>query len=496
MMSRENTIEFNPIKRDHVELKELISTTKNQIKGLVEKLSWYEGTSTVDLKNYISKLNSSLKKNELEVSRLDLEILKIQKRINLIEKDIKETVKIKIHENLLKLELTKEIEFDLSVKVDSIKKGVKTLFNPLNWTSKEQKNLRFQLKYLKKELEEEGGRVRNQSAIISSLEESLIDLDPVVFSYLDLDNKVISGLEKLKDSREANKTKYSFVLEEVVSLNKAVDRKKILLIEYADFDPINTHKDIIALRKSLSKYIERVERIDEVDRRLAPLIDEINKLKHEKNLSNRITIKANQLEAELNRANNSYERMKIHQKCEDLLGGGSPGKVLGQQKGVIRRIERDIEKIEKAAFELGDISARTIETIVFDGNNMYYRHDRIKRTIVGLDPLICVSNELRKKFKILIVFDGEIRDILNESDADIESHFDMNVEVHIAAIGEKADKILLDYASKNQNTYVVSNDRFADFKYTDVVRDDRVIRFEIIDNYIQIHHLDIDIAWR
>ena len=496
MIIRKNTIDFNPIKYDYIELKELVSTTKNKIKELIEKLDWHENTTAIDFKNDISKLNLSLKENEVEVLKLDLETLETQKKISLIEKDIKGIVKIKIHEDLLSLDLVKSIELDLSMKVDSIKENKKTLFNPLNWISREQKNLRFQLKYLKKELEDEKIKIQNQCEIINGLEESLISLDPTIFSYLDLNIKVISGLEKLKGSVRNNKKKHSFILKENVNINKDIDREKSLLIEHTDFDPINTHKDIITLRQKLSGYLEKIEKIHEVDRQLAPLINEIDKLKHKKSLSERIIVQANLLEAELNRANNSYERMKIHQKCEDLLGDGSPGMVLGRQKKLIRRIERDIGKIEKYAFRLGSMSARTIEAVVFDGNNMHYKHDRIKRTTVGLDPLICASNELRKKFKIFIVFDGEIRDILNKNDVEIESCFGDGVEVHIAAIGEKADKILLDYASKNKNTYVVSNDRFADFNHIDVVRDKRIIRFEIIGDYIQIHDLNVDIAWR
>lgn len=63
---------------------------------------------------------------------------------------------------------------------------------------------------------------------------------------------------------------------------------------------------------------------------------------------------------------------------------------------------------------------------------------------------------------------------------------------HIVASKQLADETILDIASNNKFDYVLSNDRFGEYLDKDVVRNDRLIKHEIVKGKVIIHDLDIN----
>ena len=67
----------------------------------------------------------------------------------------------------------------------------------------------------------------------------------------------------------------------------------------------------------------------------------------------------------LSKARNSYERAKIHQKCEDEFDGeGKPSTIERQQKVEIERVDRGLITLKKRADEIVERASREIETPV------------------------------------------------------------------------------------------------------------------------------------
>ena len=178
----------------------------------------------------------------------------------------------------------------------------------------------------------------------------------------------------------------------------------------------------------------------------------------------------------------------IHIQCEKQFGEGSPKKIINEEERKIRRLNTDIQKAQKRAIVNGRWAARTIETVIIDGNNMCYEEGMF----VGLQPLKKLTAELQQKnCNIIVVFDSTIRKLLKSDDIEIRKQFSSDIIIHIVATKQKADETILELASNKESNYVVSNDRFGDYNDKEVVKNERVIRHEIVNGYVMIHELRI-----
>jgi hypothetical protein len=181
----------------------------------------------------------------------------------------------------------------------------------------------------------------------------------------------------------------------------------------------------------------------------------------------------------------------LHKKCEESLGESSPKKFINQQDRILKQIERDYIKAQNRAREVGHKASRVIDTVIIDGNNMCYEGE----TFVGLNPLKVVTSELQKQYKVIVVFDSKIRQILKSNNADIAAQFPDNIKLHIVANNQFADATILDLAADHKSTYVISNDRFGDYNDKEVVKSNRLIRHEIVNNRAFIHDLNVNVAY-
>jgi len=340
----------------------------------------------------------------------------------------------------------------LQTNILETKQHIKTLFNPFNWFDGDQKNHRNRLQ----ELEE---KLNTKKEIMEQIQKSIAETD-LSISKIENDIATYKNFDRNKVGNEIN------------SLGS-----KIALLD-EEFSQISNLKN-------------------KVDLELRPILQQVNNYEQEIAFSEEIIRKAQSVEKKLDCANSSYDRAMIHQECENHFNEGSPQKIIRQQERLIRTAQRDLEKARKRAHQIGNKALRDIRKIVIDGNNLCYEDDNF----VGLAPVISAVIELRKKYKVVVVFDSAIRAQVNENDQIIRERFNDNdkvkvkVKVHIVATDKLADETILDIASRDDHCYIISNDRFGEYREKEVVKNNRIIRHEVVDGRVIIHDLNVNVRF-
>lgn len=199
---------------------------------------------------------------------------------------------------------------------------------------------------------------------------------------------------------------------------------------------------------------------------------------------------ANRFEQKLNRAGNSYERKQVHDECKSRLGSGSPKEIINTSERAIAALERTIQKLERRLEEIARRGTMDVRSLIIDGSNLCYEADEL----IGLFALRALCERLANDFEVIVVFDASIMDKLGLLSSDKLRSELPTVKVHVVTSETGADETILDVA-QDPDTFVVSNDRFADFSKKPVVRDGRLIRHEIINGRIFIHDLSIDVSF-
>ena len=403
-------MEFNPYADSYNKLEKIIAKLNEDKESAVQDLNWYYNTDVENLRQELQQRNFKSKLRKSQVKGIEAEITALLPRVNEIEANIK------------------------------------TIFNPLNWFSSDQKILRQERSELRKSIavKEEEKRSELNSIEASKIKAGILQSNIEKFQSFDV---------------EKNKT-YLEELENTISLRQT------------EFEELAEHKL-------------------KVDLALNPIIKELKHLESARRTAQNAIGTANDYDRELSNADNSYEKAMIHEKCERNLGEGSPKKAINKQEKMLRQIERDIDKAQKRASEVGLKASRIIKTVIIDGNNMCYEME----TFVGINPLKEVTAELQKRFNVILVFDSAIRKMLMSHNAEIVAQFGSNMKVHIVANKQFADETILDLASNNITSYVISNDRFGDFNEKEVVKNNRMIRHEVVNNRVLIHDLDINVGY-
>lgn len=225
-----------------------------------------------------------------------------------------------------------------------------------------------------------------------------------------------------------------------------------------------------------------------------------SKLRSELSRLERRVDEVERIRKKLSDADNSYERAKLHEECEREFGYGKPGDALREIRGqmrplrnsiaehehTIRRIRRDMAKTEKRVTDLAAVAAREIEALIIDGNNCCYRGE----DLIGLAALIPMTESLANRYAVTVVFDAAIRRRLGVGDGHLHAALP-SATVHVVASGIKADETILDAADKPA-TWVISNDRFGDFRDKASVKEGRVIRHEILADRVLVHDLGVN----
>lgn len=270
--------------------------------------------------------------------------------------------------------------------------------------------------------------------------------------------------------------------QKVVDLSSVIDRHQVF-----NYEETNGELHDVTSRISDAKSALQIvgQRKSHVDSKLEPLLQELRKLKKQKDDAESKLRKAKRFDNDLTNADNSYERAMTHEECEREFGTGSPRSVIRDQEKIIRRADRDFAKAKSRVEMIGKKAAREITELVVDGNNMCYEGGQF----VGLSALNAVIPILAREYSITIVFDAAIRRMLQTDDSGLRDNFGSHAKVHVVATAELADATLLELAGSNATTYVLSNDRFADYNEKDAVKQSRIIRHEIVNGTVLVHDL-------
>lgn len=337
-----------------------------------------------------------------------------------------------------------ETEIDeIKSKIHYHKKEIRTLFNPFNWFDDNQKFSRRRLNELDKEWN------------------------------IKLENK-------------ADREKESSEIDELIKQHKSdIDK-------YTHFNRVNINEKLNKVNNKIVSLEEEVKSIYElkinVDKKLEPILSQIRELESNISSINYRKSRAQSFENDLDYAENSYEKAMVHQDCETSLGDSSPKKIIRESERTLKKLERDLEKAKKRASIISEKAIREIHKIIIDGNNLCYEGNEF----VGLKPLIKLTSKLEETYQVIIVFDSAIRSILKTNDDNINNQFNENIKTHIVATKQLADETILDIASDDTFCYIISNDRFGEYKDKEAVKNSRIIRHEIIDGNILVHDLNIN----
>lgn len=288
-------------------------------------------------------------------------------------------------------------------------------------------------------------------------------------------------------------------MSQTVKSHEAVKHKiaetSSVIERYNAFDYEKANTELLELTASLSDARNQLQivglRKSHVDEKLEPLLQELHKLQTQKSNAESKLREAQNLDNNLTNEDDSYERKKIHEDCERRLGTSRPRSVIREQENIISRADRDHAKAKSRVETVGKKAARVINELVVDGNNMCYEGD----LFVGLSVLETVIPILAREYSIVIVFDSAIRLMLQTDDSALRERFASLVKVHVVADAEMADETILELAASSSTTYVLSNDRFADFNEKTAVNESRVIRYEIVNGKVLIHDLYLNASY-
>ncbi len=333
---------------------------------------------------------------------------------------------------------------------------------------------------------------------ITQIEASINKLSESVSSLFNPKNWFDSRQRELRGSVSAKKTSLktlrnnaSTAQDELHNIEHQMRTKNEEIKKYNSFDLDAKRNERIILENELSHQKEKIERISsrrqQVDAALAPIVKQIRDAEQKKSENESVIIQARRFDNELSNADNSYERAMVHQKCEDKFGTGNPKKVISQKESEIRRIDRDLEKLLKRAKNVADNASRNIKKLIIDGNNLCYQGD----IFIGLSAIKSLVPILAKDYEVVLVFDASIRRAIGNGDSDIRDILGGDINVHIVATSVKADETVLDIAGPDKTAFIVSNDRFAEFGEKPAIRDQRVIRHEIVSGRVLIHDLGV-----
>lgn len=298
-------------------------------------------------------------------------------------------------------------------------------------------------------------------------------------------------LEKAKVAIDLSLSKHTTLKSEVTSLMKKMSALQADLDRYRAFDSLQSEAAIRTIDQHFTIKNSEIEGLTRLKNNLddqlkTPLAD----LQAEQREETRLMIEINRaefLERRLNSAANGKERALIHQQCSDEFQDRSPSKVVNNLRyklePVQRRIKKQIANVDLIVFR----ATRDVRSIVVDGNNMCYYQQRF----IGLTALEAITPRLSERYKTIIVFDSGIRGMLKMRDKDIQARFGSGVEIHVVATATSADETILAIAEPEKAMYVLSNDRFDDFKYRRAVSEKRIMRHEIVNNSVHIHELGL-----
>lgn len=308
--------------------------------------------------------------------------------------------------------------------------------------------------------------------------------------------RLIRAQRKLERSQQAEEKEKKKLSTQISKISKDADNTQMAFERYVSFDLAACRSALERIEEELPPLRLRAKLIalqkESVDRALKPVVDQLRQYEAMRQEAEAKRVRAAALDRQLSHADNSYERAMVHKECEAEFNVGSPRKVLAEAERDLNRIDRDYEKTYKRAKEIGQKAARRIDVIVIDGINLCYDGNQF----IGLSVLETLIPILQNNFEVTIVFDAAIRSMVKLNDKEISEILGGRSRVHVVATKGKADETVLALAEDDRHTYVLSNDRFGEYNDKRAIREERVLRHEIVNGRILIHDLDVNAEYR
>lgn len=250
-------------------------------------------------------------------------------------------------------------------------------------------------------------------------------------------------------------------------------------------------------RSSLELEIERIKadhvvasaELARIETKIRPHTQEYDRLKSEAATLNADISAANRLDQKLDAAANGYERKLLHDECQAKFGTGKPREVIKDRTGQLRRLENNIPKLERRIRDELQKLHRSIKHLLIDGNNVCYEG----QSFIGLRGISALLMSLGDRYKTTVVFDASIRAMLKTDSQGIERALGPTVSTHVAPTKTAADEYLLKLAEKDENAFILSNDRYAEYHDYDAVKSGRLLRFLIADGKLMANDLDVTV---
>lgn len=269
-------------------------------------------------------------------------------------------------------------------------------------------------------------------------------------------------------------------------------RKRLSEHENFDLDKAESR------RSSLELEIERINadhvvasaELARIETKIRPHTQEYDRLKSEAAALNADISAANRLDQKLDAAANGYERKLLHDECQAKFGTGKPREVIKDRTGQLRRLENNIPKLERRIRDELQKLHRSIKHLLIDGNNVCYEG----QSFIGLRGISALLMSLGDRYKTTVVFDASIRAMLKTDSQGIERTLGSSVSTHVAPTKTAADEYLLKLAEKDENAFILSNDRYAEYHDYDAVKSGRLLRFLIADGKLMANDLDVTVV--
>ena len=405
-------------------------------------------------KELLEEKKNSLLRNERELKSIKISLEILNKNISWyrgydLQDAQKKRERLECEQSKLqsdKQEYSNKID-SMSQQVAAAEKNVKTMFNPLNWFDGEQIEHRKNLDDLKKK--------------IKNLEVQVKETDQKIFA---------KGIEISQLLREENRFQ-TFNIAESLILQKKMQEDAV---------------------EAETAYSEQSQRHNAILENIQALLDEIKSKESELEKCQRKIKAAEQFDKQLSMAKTSRERARIHERCKKELGEGRPVDVIRKCKNIEGALQRTISKLDKRICSEIRKYGRRIDLIIIDGNNLCYNSSS---TFIGVQPVVAVVNALSTRYRIVVCFDFRIKELMKKDDFEIQSLFPKNAEIHIEASKREADYTILGLADTENNAFVISNDKYAEFLDKRSIKGNRIFSFEIVSGYIFVHDLDLELKF-
>jgi len=324
------------------------------------------------------------------------------------------------------------------------------------------------------------------------------------------------------------KTHQAELQEDLDRTRRKLKKTKRTISRYDEFDPAAANAEVVALDADIpvreGEHDELAERKQRLDQLLEGAVESLTELQTELSRAKskrgslrsdadryeRDIEKAKKLDKALSDAWDGRGRYEVHQECEDAFGDSKPRRVMGDRRRKLDEARREISNLDrripsiernaaKAEQRVATIVARgtrEVVAIVIDGNNLCY----VDKKFIGIAALRPLCLILQESYDVTLVFDASIRRLLSGSDDENNWLTDDSlrrrfpgVTLHVVPARSQADETIL-AASVDPFVYVLSNDRFAEFRDKPAVRDKRLIAHEILNDRVLVHDLDISLT--